>query len=497
MEAGAQRAGAVALRSGAPVPDPADLTLSPSEMALWVQTVLMHILDHEAGLADADVLGDVSGRGLRAVLPHWPSQRGEDPVELLRTVFGDLVPRSANTASPGHFGWIPSGGVFPAAVADLISGAVNRYTGMYQSAPALVQLEADVLRWFCEWFGYPAQARGVFTSGGSLANFAAVICARESRCDETGRAVVYASTDAHLSVAKGIRLAGFPPGALRSIPVDGKRRMRPDLLSAAIAEDRSAEREPFLVVATAGTTYTGAVDPLHAIADVVEREGLWLHVDAAYGGFFRLVPELGGLLDGLSRADSLTVDPHKSLFLPYGTGALLVRNGALLPRAFGTTGSYLPTPSGPDSDYDPYRYGPAMSRDFPGLRVWLTVQSYGVERLVAAIGEKYRLARSAAARLHQVPHLELVTDPELSLFAFRVRRPGFDPAEDDAATRDLIGQVCSGGRALLTGCHLDGRDYARVCVLSFRSRARHVESMVSDIITAAREIVASRCPAAS
>lgn len=465
-------------------------------MALWVHTALMHILDHEARLADAEVLGDVSGRGLRAVLPPRPSQRGEDPVDLLQTVFGDLVPRSANTASPGHFGWIPSGGVFPAAVADLISGAVNRYTGMYRSAPALVQLEADVLRWFCEWFGYPAEARGVFTSGGSMATFAAVVCARESRCEETGRAVVYASIDAHSSVAKGVRLAGLPLGALRFIPVDRERRMRPDLLSAAIAEDRSAGREPFLIVATAGTTCTGAVDPLHAIADIAEREGLWLHVDAAYGAFFRLVPELGELLNGLSRADSLTADPHKSLFLPYGTGALLVRNGALLPRAFATAGSYLPTPSGLDEDYDPYRYGPALSRDFPGLRVWLTVQSYGVERLAAAIGEKHRLALLAAARLRQVPHLELVTEPELSLFAFRVRRSGFDPEEDDAATRDLIGRVCSGGRTLLTGCQLDGRDYARVCVLSFRSRTRHVERMLNDIATAAREIVAARRPSA-
>jgi aromatic-L-amino-acid decarboxylase len=377
------------------VSDVADLCLSPAQMSEWVLTALDHILVHEAGLGAADVIGDVSGRGLRALLPDQPSRGGEDPATLLETVFRELVPRSYNTASPGHFGWIPAGGLFPAAVADLVAGAVNRYTGMYQAAPALVQLEADVLRWFCDWFEYPAGARGVFTTGGSMATFGGVVCARDALLSgDLGRAVVYTSADAHLSVAKAIRLAGLPARSLRRVKVDDRRRMRAEELSALVHQDRAAGLLPFMVIATAGTTSTGAVDPLHAIADIAAGEDLWLHVDAAYGGFFRLCPELRYLLDGLSRADSLTVDPHKSLFLPYGTGALLVREGEWLRRANAETDSYLPAPPEPDTRYDPSQYGPSLSRDYPGLRVWLTVQAYGVDRRTAALREKYTRART-------------------------------------------------------------------------------------------------------
>jgi aromatic-L-amino-acid decarboxylase len=460
-------------------------------MNTWVLTALGYILDHESGLDEADVIGDVTGQDLRALLPDQPSRQGEDPATLLKMIFTDLVPRSYNTASPGHFGWIPNGGVFPAAVADLVAGAVNRYTGMYHAAPALVQLEADVLRWFCEWFGYPPTARGVFTSGGSMATFTAVACARTVRGCDLDRAVIYTSVDAHLSVPKAAQLAGFPRTAVRHIAVDRHRRLRPDTVLAALDEDRRAGRTPFMIVSTAGTTTTGAVDPLHALADIAEQEGLWLHVDAAYGGFFRLIPEMETLLGGLSRADSLTVDPHKSLFLPYGTGAVLVRDGELLRQANATTDSYLPAPPEPDAHYDPSQYGPNLSRGFPGLRVWLTIQSYGVDRLAAALAEKVHLARLAASRLHVVPHLQLVSEPQLSLFAFRMRLPNRPPEAEDAATQELIRRVCSRGRTLLTGCRLDGREHARACVLSFRTRLQHVEQMIIDVADAATDIAAT------
>jgi aromatic-L-amino-acid decarboxylase len=471
-----------------PTDGSADLSLTPDQMTTWVLTALAHILDHEFGLAEADVVGDVTGQGLRAFLPDQPSRHGEDAATLLRTIFTDLVPRSYNTASPGHFGWIPAGGVFPAAVADLVAGAVNRYTGMYHAAPALVQLEADVLRWFCDWFDYPPTARGVFTSGGSMATFTAVACARAVRACHPDLAVIYTSTDAHLSVPKAARLAGFPEAAVRRVPVDEHRRMRPDALRAAIDEDRSAGRAPFMIVATAGTTPTGAVDPLHALADIAAAERLWLHVDAAYGGFFRLVPGMQTLLGGLSRADSLTVDPHKSLFLPYGTGAVLVRDGELLRRANAVTDSYLPAPPEPDEHYDPSQYGPTLSRGFPGLRVWLTLQSYGMERLAAALAEKLYLARLAATRLGAVPQLQLASEPQLSLFAFRLRLPGHTLEAENAATRELIRRVSSRGKTLITGCRLDGRDYARVCVLSFRTRRQHVEQLVADVTRTAQDI---------
>jgi aromatic-L-amino-acid decarboxylase len=477
--------------------DPADLELSAAQTTSAVTTALRHILAHQAGLAGSPIIGDISGEGLYRFLPREPSRAGQQIENLLDTFFDELVPRSYNTAAPGHFGWIPAGGLFPAALADLVAGATNRYTGMTSAAPALVALEADVLRWFCDWVGYPPQARGLFTTGGSMATFGAIVCAREALIGvELGTAVVYTSAQSHHSVAKACRLAGLRPELVRQVAVDARFRMRPDALLAAIRADRVAGRQPFLVIATAGTTTTGAVDPLADVADIATAEGLWLHVDAAYGGFFALCPELAPLLGPLARADSLTLDPHKSLFLPYGTGALLVRDGELLRQAHADTASYLPPPPADGATYDPSQYGPSLSRDYPGLRVWLSVQTFGVDRLTAALREKWQLAAVAARAVAEIEGLSLVADPELSLFAFHVARPtaaaATRQAVENADTERLIQLVCAGGRTLLTGCRIDGRYYARICVLSFRTRAKHVDRLIADVTAAVAELFAGQ-----
>jgi aromatic-L-amino-acid decarboxylase len=243
------------------------------------------------------------------------------------------------------------------------------------------------------------------------------------------------------------------------------------------------------VVSTAGTTNTGAVDPLDAIADLCERAGLWHHVDGAYGAFFHVVEPLRPLLAGLPRADSLSLDPHKGLFLPYGTGALLVRDGSALRAVHAVQASYLP-PAVDEEFYDPAQHGPELSRGFPGLRVWLTIKTFGAARLRAAIAEKRALAVAAADRLARVPGIALVAPPQLSLFAFRLEPPGASPAVRDDATRRLLERVNARGRAMLTGCTLDGQFLARVCVLSFRTRRSHLETAVDQIIEEAA--IASR-----
>jgi aromatic-L-amino-acid decarboxylase len=237
---------------------------------------------------------------------------------------------------------------------------------------------------------------------------------------------------------------------------------------------------PFLVVSTAGTTNTGAVDPLEAVADLCRREALWHHVDGAYGAFFHLVEPLRPVLAGLPRADSLTLDPHKGLFLPYGTGALLVRDGAALRAVHGVHASYLPP--GADAEfYDPAQHGPELSRGFPGLRVWLTIKLFGAARVRAALAEKRELAVAAAEALARLPGIVLVAPPQLSLLAFRLEPPGAAPPEQDAATRRLLERVNARGRVMLTGCTTGGHFLARICVLSFRTRRRHVEAAVEQI----------------
>ncbi len=459
---------------------------------------MARVLEHVATVGDAPSCGDVDARELCRSMRESVPEHGTDIESLLGPLFDEWVPRSFGTPHPGYLAFIPGGGLFPSALADLIADTTNRFTGVWQAAPALVQLEANVLDWIRDWMQFPETSRGLLTTGGSMANLTAVVCAREKLLgDDIGAGVIYTSSQVHLCVTKAARLAGIRAHRVRQLPVDAQFRMRidgPGGLVETLAADRAAGSKPFLLVSSAGTTNTGAVDPLDRAADVAEAEGLWHHIDGAYGGFFHMVPELRPLLAGLSRADSLALDPHKGLFLPYGTGALLVRDGEDLRAAHADTAGYLPAP--PDSEfYDPSQYGPELSRDFRGLRVWLPVKLYGAARLRAAVAEKRCLALHAAQRLADVPGLVMDAPPQLSLFAFHLTWPGASRAEENAATSALVERVTARGRVMITGCVVEmgaaPRRLARVCVLSFRTRAMHVDQAIEDISAEAAEILAA------
>lgn len=461
--------------------DPADLDLTPAQMRSMGEAVLSRVIEHLASLPEQPARGDVCAEELCRSLREPAPEHGADLDKLLNLLFDDCIPRSFNPASAGYLAFIPGGGLFPAALADLIADATNRFTGVWRAAPALVQLEANVLDWFRDWMGFPAGTRGLLTTGGSMATFSAILCARERLLGPHLRAgVLYTSEQAHNSVGKSAKLAGILPDRVRTVPVDAHFRMELPALEEAIDADLSSGLKPFLVVSTAGTTGTGAVDPLGPIADLCACRGLWHHVDGAYGAFFRLVEGLRPVVAGMERADSLTLDPHKGLFLPYGTGALLVRDGAALKAVHGTGAGYLPAEA-TDEFYDPAQYGPDLSRGFPGLRVWLTVKLYGAARLRAALEEKHELAVWAAERLADVPGIVLVAPPELSLLAFRLEVPGASPAVEDSATRRLLERVSARGRVMLTGCTAGGRFVGRICVLCFRTRSPDVEAAVAQL----------------
>jgi aromatic-L-amino-acid decarboxylase len=304
--------------------------------------------------------------------------------------------------------------------------------------------------------------------------------------------VLYVSTQTHHSVAKAARLAGIFPDRVREIGIDGAFRMRVDELERAIAADRAAGLRPFCVVSSAGTTNTGAIDPLGAIADLAAREALWHHVDGAYGAFFRLVDELRPKLAAIERADSVTLDPHKGLFMPYGVGALLVRDGSALRAAHAATASYMPAMTDADDFYDPSQHGPDLSRGFPGMRVWLCLKLYGVAKFRAALAEKRALALDAAARIGALPGVVMTAPPELSLFAFHLTRSGASREQENVWTAELIERVTRRGRVFLTGCEVDGRFLARVCVLSFRTRQDRIDACVEDVAAEAAGLLAGR-----
>jgi len=470
--------------------DPAGLELTADQMQQMGDETLVRIVAHVASLGTQPSRGNVDAADLCLALREPAPEHGSDLGSLLDPLFNEWIPRSFTTAGPGYLAYIPGGGLYPAALADFISAATNRYTGVWLAAPALVQLESNVLDWFRTWMGFPDTARGLLTTGGSMAGFNAILCARERDLgDDIRQGVLYTSTHAHHSIEKAARLAGIRPDRIRLVPVDAAFRMRVDALEHLMRDDRARGLRPFLVASSAGTTNTGAVDPLDAIADVCAAEGVWHHVDGAYGAFFHMCEELRPLLSGISSADSLTLDPHKGLFMPYGIGALLVRDGAWLRTAHAVSAGYLPGTPDPDLFYDPSQYGPELSRGFPGLRVWLCVKLYGAARFRAALAEKRALAVQAAERIARVPGIVMVAPPQLSLFAFYLTWPGASIEHENTATHALLERVTARGRVMITGCSVDGRYLARVCVLSFRSRQAQIDACVEDI---AAEAIALR-----
>lgn len=409
--------------------------------------------------------------------------------ELLSLLLDRATPKSFNTAGPGYLAYIPGGGLFDAGLADLIAGVTNRYVGVFAAAPAMAQLEANVVRWFCRFAGYGAGSGGILTTGGSLSNFSAIVTARREKLPEeflTGS--IYVSDQAHHSIEKAALLAGFPPKAIRVVETDSRFRMRLDHLRALLFEDRAAGRLPFILVASAGTTNTGAVDDLPAFADLAAREGLWLHVDAAYGGFFLLTERGRRRLAGIERADSITLDPHKGLFLPYGTGALLVKDAAALARAHAADAAYLPAMQQDPDFVDFCQISPELSRDFRGLRVWLPFKMHGIGPFRANLDEKLDLAAWACEELHKVDGIEIAAEPELSLLAFRLVRDGLDDAALDELNREVMQRVNDRQRVHLTGTVTKGRFLLRICVLSFRTHRDRMEAALADIRASVAEV---------
>jgi len=462
--------------------DPASLELTADDMRTLGAAALERVVAHVASLDTQPARGNVDAADVCRAMREAAPEAGVPMEGLLNALFDEWIPRSFTTPGPGYLAYIPGGGLYPAAIADLISSATNRYTGVWYAAPALVQLEANVLNWFRDWMGFPSSTRGLLTTGGSMAAFNAILCARERDLgDDIRSGVLYTSAHAHHSIGKAARLAGIRPDRIRLIPVDDDCRMRIDLLEAAIRTDQASGLRPFFVASSAGTTNTGAVDRLEAVADLCEAARIWHHVDGAYGAFFHLCEELRPLLAGLPRADSLTLDPHKGLFMPYGVGALLVRDGEWLRHAHSMSAGYLPATPDPDEFYDPSQYGPELSRGFPGLRVWLCVKLFGTARFRAALAEKRALAVQAAERIARLPGVVMDAPPQLSLFAFHVTRPGATLEEENRATSDLVERVTVRGRVMVTGCTTEQRYLARVCVLSFRTRLAQIDACVEDV----------------
>ena len=460
--------------------------------------------DHEAmehlaqavsrlALSFVDALGErpaspagISREAISALQERLLTPPGEEAQEL-----GDVLARmqaaaevAVESAGPGYLAYIPGGGLFAAAVADLYARATNRYVGLSAVAPGMAALEYSVVRWLCSVAGLPQGSGGILVSGGSTANLAALVAAREARLGEAiADGTLFASEDVHHSIGKAARLAGLPARSVRVVPATAQRQMDVRAAAGMIAADRAAGLRPFLLVASAGTTNTGAIDPLADLAELAAREGLWYHVDGAYGGLFRLTQRGRARLFGMERADSITLDPHKGLFMPYGTGALVVRDLAQLRAAHAVSGAYLQDLAAQEVP-DFAELGPELTREVRGLRVWLPLQLYGVAAFRAALDEKLDLAQHAYRRLAAEPSLEVPWEPPLSVLGLRVKAD--DTQRADALTRQVLERVNAGERVFLSSTVVQGRFTLRLAILAHRTHQDRVDEAVDAIIAAAR-----------
>jgi aromatic-L-amino-acid/L-tryptophan decarboxylase len=376
--------------------------------------------------------------------------------------------------SGGHMSYIPNAGLYTSALADFLATGLNRYTGIAAAAPGFSAIEHGVVGWMTSLFDLGPNASGLLLSGGSMANFTAVVTARTARLgDDFTRGVIYVSPHTHHSVAKAARLAGFRSDQIVAVEVDPDLRMDPESLRGRIDEDRRAGREPFLVVASAGTTDTGTVDRLDEIAAVTDDCGLWLHVDGAYGAFFILTDRGREVLDGIEQADSIALDPHKGLSIPFGVGALVVRDEAALVDAHLGRGAYLRDDDNYQGIRDIASLGPELSRPFRGLQVWLPLQLHGVGPFREALDRSLDQATHAYQRLRTINGVEARWRPDLSIVAFM-----FD---DENLGRAALEAVNADRSAHLSPTTVGGRFVLRIAVLNRRTTIEHVDHAI-DII---------------
>jgi aromatic-L-amino-acid decarboxylase len=457
---------------------------SPDEMRSMGEAVLSTVVDWIGGLGDAPAENTADALQIAAKLEAAPPEAGERDFEGLLQDALEAARHTFEYSGPGYLAYIPGGGLFTAAVAEFLAQGLNRYDGLWQPSPAVVQLEENVTRWMCSIFDLPAEtSQGLLTTGGSLANLSAFVTARHDRLGEDFLDGTYYCTDqTHASNTKAATIAGFSERNLRLVPTDDQLRMEPVELRRIVGEDRAAGRRPFLVVPAAGTTNTGAVDPLAEIADVAADEGLWMHVDAAYGGFFRLTDRGRSWFRGIERADSITVDPHKGLFLPYGTGGLVVRDGAALRDAHFEGAAYLQDlpPAGDLPNYN--EISPELSRDNRGFRVWFPLVLHGVSAFRDALDEKLDLTTRLQGALSEVPALEMGWAPQLTVVSFRLRDG------EEAASRELLRRINASKRVFLSSTMIRGEYWIRACIVSHRTHADRVDECAAIVREAATHL---------
>ena len=436
-----------------------------------------------------------SAQQIRAQLDRELPQDGASFEQLLGTFRDVLLPNSRHNGHPRMFGYVQAPGTAAAAIADLLASTLNANLTAWRSAPAAVELERLTIDWIKQMIGFDPAAGGLFVSGGSMANFAALAAARRARApaDFTRNGAqslkqamrIYVSEETHHSVAKAATLLGIGRENVRHVSVDERFRIRLDELERMTSDDLRDGHLPFCIVANAGTVNTGACDPLRAMSDLARRFGLWLHVDGSYGGFATLAPSAHDLFDGIEQADSISLDPHKWLYLPADCGCVLYRDPNTARATFAHDAEYTRVISQEaDEAFAFWDYGPELSRRFRALKVWMTLKAVGLRAFSEAIEKDLACARYLESLVRRSDDFEMLAPVELSIFCFRHLPSHLRDANDeqlDAWNERLLVELQRDGSSFLSNARIDGKFALRGCVLNYRTTLDDIEILLADL----------------
>ena len=394
--------------------------------------------------------------------------------ELLSLYHEEVTLKGINPASGGHLGYIPGGGIYTAALADYLACVTNEYAGMYYGSPGAVTIENDLIEWMKGVFNFPKSAIGNLTSGGSIANLIALTAARDHhqiKNELIHKSVIYVSEQVHHCIHKALRIIGLSEVIIRHIDLDENSRIQANFLEELVKTDLQNNLNPFMVIASAGTTDTGAIDPLKTIGEIAEKHKLWYHIDGAYGGFFILVDDKKNDFDGIEMADSLVIDPHKSLFLPYGLGAVLVKNKEAVFTSHHYTANYMQDALSDYSIINPADVSPELTKHFRGLRLWIPLQLHGIEPFKASLEEKIVLTHYFRALLKDIG-FKLGPEPDLSVSYFWFPSEEIDKNEFN---KKLLEFIHEDGSVFLSSTIINSQFVIRMAILAFRTKKNTID----------------------
>jgi glutamate/tyrosine decarboxylase-like PLP-dependent enzyme len=465
---------------------------SADEIREWANSVTQFMIDYLGGLRDRPMYRQTSSREIRSALDSKLPIKGTDLDSLLKVFRETIVPFSRQNAHPRMFGYVQSPGTPIGAFADLLASTLNANLTIWRSAPAPVELERMTIDWIRQILGFAPEAGGLFVSGGSMANLAAVAAARQTKQHSLGRLRLYASSATHFSIIKAAALLGIGQENVQHVAVDERFRMRLDDLVAKITADLDAGYVPFCVVGNAGTVDTGAVDHLREIRDVANRFQLWMHVDGSYGAFAILADSARNLFAGMEQADSIALDPHKWLYLPVDAGCVIYREPEAARSAFAHEAEYTRMfGEQADEAFVCWDYGPELSRRFRALKVWMLLKGVGLDRLSDAIESNLACARYLEAMVQASDDFEMVAPVELSIFCFRhlpTQLRNQSTQRIDAFNERLLVALQQDGSSYVSNTMLGGRFALRGCVLNYRTTLRDMEILLNDLRRVAKSL---------